>query len=47
MEQKSELKKLLWVIIILLGIIAICEIHREFVGLDISVELLDEEDNED
>lgn len=46
MEQKSELKKLLKVIILLLTIIAVCEIHREFVGLDISVELINEEENE-
>lgn len=48
MEQKSEnrVTALLWAIIVLLGIIAVCEIHREFVGLDISVELLEEEENE-
>lgn len=46
MEQQSELKKLLKVIIVLLVIIAFCEIHREFVGLDISVELLNDNENE-
>ena len=31
-------------IIFLLAIIAVCEIHREFVGLEVSVELVNQEE---
>lgn len=48
MERKFEKRITAFcvVVIFLLGIIAVCEIHREFVGLNLEVELINTEENE-
>ena len=42
--RDRKLGDLLVAIIFLLGIIAACEIHREFIGTEVFVELVNEEE---